>query len=266
VLDLADPPGAGLVGAARTALALGGMNLGALTGLAFGLAGGDRRRGVNTAVTLACQSALRLGGVTVRATGAEHLDAARPAVVVANHQSAIDPLIVASLLPGDFTVVAKKEARWDPRAALGSVLLDPAYIDRSSSERARATLGQVADRVRAGTSLLIFPEGTRSATPVPLPFKKGAFHLAAQADVPIVPVVLRNTGQVLPRHARVIRPGIVDVHVLPPVTGWAGAAGSRAGLQAKVAELHAAYERILADWPAGTGGPDQADHVGDRDA
>ncbi len=191
-------------------------------------------------------------GVRLEVTGAEHLDPARggafPAVVVANHQSAIDPVVVASLLHGDFTVVAKKEARWDPRAVLGSVLLDPAFIDRSSSEKARATMAEVAERVRAGTSLLIFPEGTRSATPVPLPFKKGAFHLAAQARVDVVPVVLRNTGEVLPRHSKVIRPGVVQVRVLPPVPGWDAASRTRAHLDAKVADLHAVYERVLADW------------------
>ncbi|MBK7623850.1 MAG: HAD-IB family hydrolase [Kineosporiaceae bacterium] len=252
VLDLADPPQAGLAEVVRTAAALGGMNLGALGGLAWGAVTGDRRRGVNAAVAMACDTALRVAGVRLAVRGAEYLDldrgGARPAIVVANHQSAIDPVVVASLLRGDFTVVAKKEARWDPRAVLGSVLLDPAFIDRSSSESARATLAQVADRVRAGTSLLIFPEGTRSPTQTLLPFKKGAFHLAAQAGVPVLPVVLRNTGEVLPRHGHAIRAGVVQVQVLPPVTGWAEAARTKQGLDAAIADLHAAYRRTLADW------------------
>ncbi len=244
MLDLRDPLGGDLVSAVRTVAALGGMNAGAFTGLALGMATGSRRRGITTGVALACQTALRVAGVRLLVIGAEHLELARPAVVVANHQSAIDPVVVASLLRGEFTVVAKKEARWDPRAILGSALLDPAYIDRSNSEQARATLAAVAERIRGGTSLLIFPEGTRSATPTLAPFRKGAFHLAVQAGVPVVPVVLRNTGEMLPRHSKVIRPGVVEVCVLPPVTGW-----SVSTMDAKVAALHAAFQATLADWP-----------------
>jgi putative phosphoserine phosphatase/1-acylglycerol-3-phosphate O-acyltransferase len=244
VLVLRDPRGGDLVAAVRTVAALGGMNVGAMTGAAFGVVTGSRRRGVNAGVALACDSALRLAGVRLHTVGAEHLEQARPAVVVANHQSAIDPVVVASLLRGDFTVVAKAEARWDPRAILGSVLLDPAFIDRSDPEQARSTLAAVAERIRGGTSLLIFPEGTRSPTPVLGQFRKGAFHLAVQAGVPVLPVVLRNTGEILPRHARVIRPGVVEVCVLPPVTGW-----SLPTMSEQVAALHEAFQRTLIDWP-----------------
>lgn len=244
VLDLRDPLGGDVVGAARTMSALWGMNVGAISGLAVGLATGSRRRGVATAVDLACRAALSLAGVRVRVQGTEHLDGTRPAVVVANHQSAIDPVILASLMRGEFTVVAKKEARWDPRSILGAALLDPAYIDRSDSAKARVTMAQVAERVRAGTSLVIFPEGTRSPTPTLSPFRKGAFHLASQAGVPVVPVVLRNTGEILPRHARVVRSGTVDVRVLPPVPGW-----SADDLDGQVAALHAAFQATLRDWP-----------------
>lgn len=244
ILQLRDPLGGDLLSAARTVAALGGMNAGALTGLALAAATGDRSQGRRTGVALACQTALRLAGVHLRVVGAEHLDQARPAVVVANHQSAIDPVVVGSLLDGDFTVVAKQEARWDPRAILGSVLLDPAFIDRGNSEQARATLDAVAARIRGGTSLLIFPEGTRSPSPRLGPFRKGAFHLAVQAGVPVLPVVLRNTGEVLPRHSKVIRSGVIDVCVLAPVTGW-----TVPTMTEQVTALHAAFEATLTDWP-----------------
>ena len=67
---------------------------------------------------------------------------------------------------------------------VGSIVIDPAWIDRSDSESARATLDGVVDRIRGGTSLMIFPEGTRSATPVLGPFRKGAFHLAGRHSRP----------------------------------------------------------------------------------
>ena len=83
VLDLRDPLTGDVVSAARTAAALGGMNAGALTGFALGVATGSRSRGRRTAVALACEAALRVAGVDVRVIGAQHLDSARPAVVVA---------------------------------------------------------------------------------------------------------------------------------------------------------------------------------------
>ena len=160
---------------------------------------------------------------------------------VANHQSALDPIVVASLLRRDFTVVAKKEARFDPRAVLGSAVLDPVYVDRGDSERARASLAAVADRIRSGTSLVIFPEGTRSVTPTLGPFKKGAFRLAAATGAPVVPIVLHDTGEVLPKHGRAIRPGVVRVDVLEPRYDW-----TADGLHEQIDDLHEEYRRVLA--------------------
>ncbi len=244
VLRLADPPTANPLGVMRTLAGLGGLNTGAAIGAAIGLATRDRRAAVDTGVALGCDSLLRLAGVRLEITGKELLDSARPAIVVANHQSAIDPVIVAAVLRRDFTIVAKKEARFDPRAVLGSVLLDPVYIDRSDPARARASLAAVGERIAAGTSLVIFPEGTRSVTPVLGPFRTGAFHLAADTGAPVLPLVLHNTGEVLPKHGRVIRPGTVRVTVLPPISGW-----TSEGLHAQIDVLHEQFQRTLAQGP-----------------
>ena len=244
VLRLSDPPPSTLAGSVRTLLALNGMNVAAMTGAAWGLLTGDRRRGVNAATALATDSALKLAGVHLRITGLERLAAARPGIVVANHQSSIDPVVIAAILRGDFTAVAKKEAKYDPRALLGSLLLDPVYIDRGNSEQARASLDAVADRIRSGTSLMIFPEGTRSPTPVLGPFRKGAFHLAVATGAPVIPIVLRNTGEIMPRGARTIRAGTIDVHVLEPRYHW-----STENMADEVASLHAEFVETLAHWP-----------------
>lgn len=247
VLELRDPARPSLLSVGRTLAALGGMNAGVTAGLAVGLLTGDRRRGTSTAVTLATGLPLALAGVSLRVQHEERLWSHRPAVFVANHQSALDPVVMAMLLREDFTVVAKKEARLDPRAMIGSLLLDPAFIDRSDSESARATLSEVAEKIRSGTSLMIFPEGTRSPTPVLGPFRKGAFHLAAQAGVPVVPVVLRNTGEVMRRHSLVLNPGTVDVCVLEPETDWD--ADDRDAMNERVSALHARFAETLARWP-----------------
>jgi putative phosphoserine phosphatase/1-acylglycerol-3-phosphate O-acyltransferase len=240
VLDLADAPSATPVAVMRTAAALLGLNAGVLTGIAAGVAKRDRSIAVNTGVTMGVGNALRLAGVNLDVNGAERLEAARPAIVVANHQSALDPLILASLLRKDFTVVAKREARLDPRAMLGTALLDPVFIDRGNGAEARASLAAVGARIRSGTSLLIFPEGTRSLTPVLGPFRKGAFHLAAQTGVPVVPVVVHNAYEVFPKQATVIRPGTVRVTVLEPRPEWRADT-----LNEQVQELHGAFERVL---------------------
>lgn len=244
VLELRDPVGASLVATARTAAALGGLNVAAMAGMALGISTGDRQRGLGTATGLIADLPLALAGVTLDVQGEEYLWSHRPAVFVANHQSALDPVVVGALIKQDFTVAAKKEARYDPRAMVGSLLLDPVYIDRADSTRARAALAPVVERIQSGTSLMIFPEGTRSATPVLAPFRKGAFHIAIEAGVPIVPIVLRNTGELMRKHSLVIKPGRIDVAVLPPETGW-----TLETMNERVAALEAKFAETLARWP-----------------
>jgi putative phosphoserine phosphatase/1-acylglycerol-3-phosphate O-acyltransferase len=246
VLELREPARGGLRSAVRTLAALGGANAGAGLGLAVGAVTLDARRARNMAVALGCDSALRLAGVGVHVIGAGNLWSHRPAIFVANHQSALDPLVLGALIRRDFTVIAKKEARYDPRAVLGQLLLDPAYVDRGDTAQARAGLDALVTRIRSGTSVLVFPEGTRSPTPVPGPFRKGAFHLAVQAGVPVVPVVLRNTGELMWRRSATVSPGTVEVCVLDPVPGW-----TRESLDRQVAQLRERFAATLDDWPEG---------------
>lgn len=244
VLELRDPVGASLVATARTAAALGGLNAVAAVGMAMGLTTRDRQRGLGAATGLVPDLPLALAGVALDVQGEERLWSHRPAVFIANHQSALDPVVVGALLKQEFTVVAKQEARFDPRAMIAGLLLDPVYIDRSDSRRARAALDPVVERIRSGTSLMIFPEGTRSATPVLAPFRKGAFHIAIQAGVPIVPIVLRNTGELLRKSSLLVKPGRIDVTVLPPETDW-----TLETMNERMAALHTKYEETLARWP-----------------
>ena len=92
-----------------------------------------------------------------------------------------------------------------------------AYVERGDRSQSRAALAPVVEKLRAGISLAIAPEGTRSATPNLGVFKKGAFHIAVQAEVPVVPVVIRNAGEIMWRASMIARPGTVDVAILPPV-------------------------------------------------
>jgi 1-acyl-sn-glycerol-3-phosphate acyltransferase len=170
----------------------------------------------------------------------------RPAVFVFNHQSQLDVPILAALLRRDFTGVAKAELKKDPTFAAMGWLADVAYIDRSDTTKAKASLAPAVDSIRAGKSLVISPEGTRSPTPTLLPFKKGAFHVAMQAGVPMVPIVIRNAGEIMSAHSLLIHSGTVQVAVLPPISTkrW-----TTRNLDRQVALVRGQFLETLAHWP-----------------
>jgi putative phosphoserine phosphatase / 1-acylglycerol-3-phosphate O-acyltransferase len=201
----------------RTGAALASLSTAVAAGVGLGLLTRSRRAAANLAIGAGSDAALALTGVRLNVTGEENLWSQRPAIFIFNHQSSLDTLVVGSLVRRDFTGVAKKEASRDPRFAPIGALTGVAYIDRSNSTKARSALAPVVEKVRDGTSLVIAPEGTRTPTPRLARFKKGAFHIAMQAKVPIVPIVMRNTGELMWRGSSVVRPGTVDVVVLPPV-------------------------------------------------
>jgi putative phosphoserine phosphatase/1-acylglycerol-3-phosphate O-acyltransferase len=166
-----------------------------------------------------------------------------------NHQSAlIDLLVTTTVLGGGFTAVAKKEAASVPVIGQLLTLADFAFLDRADATQARAALDGAADRLARGTSIVISPEGTRSMTPSVGRFKKGGFHLAMQSGVPIVPVVIRNAGELMWRNARTARSGTVEVLVHEPIptVGW-----TKRDLDAAVVRVQRLFEDTLEDWPSG---------------
>jgi HAD superfamily hydrolase (TIGR01490 family) len=236
---------AGITDIARTAAALTGMLGGFAAGTTLGAATGSRREAVDLGITLAGELGSVLAGVRLDVTGAGHL-ATRPAVFLFNHQSQLDVLILAKLLRSGFTGVAKKELANHPGFGLAFRLADVAFVDRGHAERARQALAPAVHKLQEGVSLVIAPEGTRSATPALGPFKKGAFHVAMQAGVPVVPIVIRNAGELMWRNASTIRPGSVQIAVLPPIPtdGWTAST-----IDEHVRDVRQRYLATLADWP-----------------
>jgi putative phosphoserine phosphatase/1-acylglycerol-3-phosphate O-acyltransferase len=230
----------------RTGAALAGLGAAGGVGATVGLLTGDRRRGANVAAAIGPDLALALAGVRLNVTGEEHLWSQRPAVFIFNHQSSLDVAIIGALVRRDLTGVAKQEAARDPRFAPIGYVADVVYVDRSNSRQARAALEPAVARLKDGTSIAIAPEGTRSPTPRPGYFKKGAFHLAMQAGVPLVPIVIRNAGELMWRRSLVIRPGTVDVRVLEPIStaGW-----TVKGLGERIEEVRLLFVQTLEDWP-----------------
>lgn len=228
----------------RTAAGIGGLLGGFGAGVAIGALSGSRRDAVDLGITLAGELGSVLAGVRIDVQGAEHL-ATRPAVFLFNHQSQLDVLILAKVLRGGFTGVAKKELANAPGFGLAFRLADVAFVDRKNAREARTALEPAVAKLREGISLVIAPEGTRSATPSLGPFKKGAFHVAMQAGVPIVPIVIRNAGELMWRGSTTISSGTVQVRVLPPVPtdGW-----TVKELGEKVDEVRGRYVDALDNW------------------
>jgi putative phosphoserine phosphatase / 1-acylglycerol-3-phosphate O-acyltransferase len=158
-------------------------------------------------------------------------------------------LVLGDLLRRDATGVAKKELAHDPRFAPFGRLVDIVCIDRVHTQRAKEALEPAVSKLRHGISIAIAPEGTRSPTPVPGPLKKGGFHIAVQAGVPIVPIVIRNTGELMWRTSRWMYPGAVDVAVLEsvPTSGW-----NEDDLNDHVAYVRQHFIDTLRNWPDGT--------------
>ncbi len=118
------------------------------------------------------------------------------------------------------------------------------FVQRGDREKALESLHSAEEAVRQGLSIMIAPEGTRSATKRLGPFKKGAFRMAMATGVPIVPIVLKNALGALPRHGLVVRPATVEVVVHPPISteGW-----KLEDLDDHIAEVRDLYERTLED-------------------
>ncbi len=158
----------------------------------------------------------RILGLRVQVEGLEQLQGLGPCIYVANHQDNLDLFVLGSMLPARTVSVGKKSLRWIPLFGLMYWLAGNILIDRSNRKRALGAMSEVVTALRErNTSIWIFPEGTRNRGRGLLPFKKGAFHTAVQAGVPIVPVCV--TPYVNRADFRRLHSGDVVVRVLPPV-------------------------------------------------
>jgi putative phosphoserine phosphatase/1-acylglycerol-3-phosphate O-acyltransferase len=201
----------------RTGLVYGSLLPSVGAGIATGLLNRSMREAINTAGAVWGDVATSLAGVDLRVEGEEHLWSHRPAIFIFNHQSQLDAVLMVKLLRRDITGVGKKELQRNPVFGPLFTAAGIVFIDRADREKAIQALAPAVEALRQGRSLAIAPEGTRSSTPRLGRFKKGAFHMAMQAGVPIVPVVFRNVLDALPKHAIIVRPSTIEAVVLPPI-------------------------------------------------
>ncbi len=156
-------------------------------------------------------------GIRVEAEGLENIDPSQPYVIMTNHQSVLDIGAVIQTLPVSFRFIAKKELTWIPIFGWALVLAGHVIIDRRERSKAVSSLEQAAQRVAKGVNVIIFPEGTRSATGDLQAFKSGGFHLAIQAQVPILPATISGTRVLTPKHSLRVESGTVKIVYGKPI-------------------------------------------------
>jgi 1-acyl-sn-glycerol-3-phosphate acyltransferase len=160
-------------------------------------------------------------GARVEVHGAEHISSGRGTVYASNHVSWYDVFAIASVLPR-YTFVAKAELRRIPIFGWGAEGAGVVFLERENRKSAFAAYETVAEKIRQGLNIVVFPEGTRGENYSLRSFKKGPFVLAIAAGAPVVPVVVYGTRDVMPKHGFRVRPATVHVHLLEPVptTGY----------------------------------------------
>jgi 1-acyl-sn-glycerol-3-phosphate acyltransferase len=182
----------------------------------------NRRDWVYPVALFGARAWLRLSGVKVDVKGLELLDPKQPYVFIANHWSYLDGAPLFACTGRRMGLVGKKELLKAPILGYGMGFVNVIAIDRSNRERAVETIRIATERLRSGISFGVCAEGTRAYPGEMLPFKKGAFHMAVQAGVPIVPIAFKNSDQLMGKGTGVAWPGTIEMVMLEPVeTSWA---------------------------------------------
>lgn len=238
----------GVVDIARTGAFYGAWAGAFGVGLGVGLLNRSRQQGVDTVLGLGSDVSLALAGVDVDIiSGKAHLWSHRPAVFIFNHQSNVDAVVMMKLVREQMSGMAKKEAKNIPGFGQFFQIAGVAFLDRADSGKAIEAMRPAVDKIRdEGLSMVISPEGTRTPTPQLGPFKKGAFHLAMQAGVPIVPVVLKDVAKVQWRGSKSVRSGTVEVVVHEPIStdGW-----QAENIAKHVDEVRQLFVQTIERWP-----------------
>lgn len=205
--------------------------------------GGHRRLPLRAASRLWAPGLLIGAGVRLRVEGLQQVDFKQPHVFVANHQSVIDVCALFRALPVPIRFVIKQEIAKVPFIGWYARAMGMVFIERGHAREAVERLHGVVSLVRDGASLCAFPEGTRSRDDSVGPFKGGAFQVALQAGVSVVPIAIEGSGKVLPAAGFKVRPGVIRVRIGAPIS----TAGMHASDRNKLAQAaHDAVATLLA--------------------
>lgn len=185
--------------------------------LGMTVATGSPERALTMARTRWAPGLLGGAGARLVVEGGEGIDWSAPALFVCNHQSMIDIPTAFMALPCNLRFIAKRELSHVPFLGWYMRATGMIFVERGESKKARQSIRLAGERVKEGASVLAFPEGTRSLDGKIREFKKGAFVVAIEAQVPIVPVAIEGAQRVLPRGGFRVRPGEIRVGIGAPI-------------------------------------------------
>ncbi|MCS6900147.1 MAG: lysophospholipid acyltransferase family protein [Myxococcales bacterium] len=205
------------VNAAQAAFTVGWSALWISAALGVTLVSRSPHKALTMARTIWAPGLLRGAGAKVFVQGGDELDWSAPALFVCNHQSMIDIPTAFVALPCDLRFIAKRELAHIPFLGWYMRATGMVFVERGEGARARQSIRLAGERIRAGASILAFPEGTRSRDGKIHAFKKGAFVVAIEAQVPIVPVAIEGAQRVLPCGGFRVRPGEIRVAIGKPI-------------------------------------------------
>jgi 1-acyl-sn-glycerol-3-phosphate acyltransferase len=212
--------------------------VGLLTLVAVAVLPGQAARAA--AARIAARTVLRCSGVGVAAEGTDRLERLPACVVVANHASYVDSIALAAALPGRCTFVASEW--WAGRPLLGFLMrrIGTQFVERTDRAQGLTDTQRLTEVARRGERLVLFPEGSLSPVPGLRPFHLGAFLIAANAGLPIVPVSIAGTRAILPPGRRVVHCRVVQLAIAEPTvpagTGWDAAVATERAARASIAK------------------------------
>ena len=192
-------------------------------------------------------------GIRLVVEGLEHIDRTRSYVFMSNHQSVLDIGALVLSLPVSWRFVAKRELTWVPFFGWALGLSDQIVIDRGNRTKSVKSLSRAAERIRKGVNVIIFPEGTRSPTGVLREFKSGGFHLAIQAQVPVLPATVSGSFGLIPKRSLAVHSGTIKVVYGAPIPTEGMRPEQRGELKDRVREaITRGYDPSLQATPYGT--------------
>lgn len=191
--------------------------LGLCLGVSVAVLTVNRRRGLNVLTRFLGRFGAWIAGMTIEVNGLPSGGLKGPGMVVLNHQSGLDPIIVCHVIETNVIGIAKKELKYNP--LLGPIFwfAESIFVDRSDKEQKRATLLPVQLAFARGLIIAVAPEGRRQSTEALAAFRTGGFRLAVEAGVPVIPFVIHDSARLLGPRRTDLHPGTVHVDVLPAI-------------------------------------------------
>ena len=157
-------------------------------------------------------------GARVKVHGQENVDRDEPRIYFSNHQSYFDIFALLAYLPADFKFILKQELMRIPLFGFAMKRARYIAIDREEPRKAVKSINEAANKIKEGSSMLVFPEGTRSADGKLQPFKTGGFRLALKAGCDVVPVAITNSRNIVPKKSLKINKGTIAMNIGTPIS------------------------------------------------